>query len=104
MYAIIRTGGKQYRVAEGDRLKVEKLEAGEGAKLEFLDVLMVRDENRIKVGKPAVAGASVLAEVVEQGLHRKVRGFKLRRRKGYRRKFGHRQPYTEVQITSIQAL
>lgn len=103
MYAIIRTGGKQYRVAQGDRVKVEKLEANVGAKLEFVDVLMVSDGKEVRLGKPRLEGATVAAEVVEQGRHRKVDIFKHKRRKGYRRHTGHRQAFTEVQITGIQA-
>ncbi|MBM4319958.1 MAG: 50S ribosomal protein L21 [Deltaproteobacteria bacterium] len=102
MYVIIRTGGKQYRVAQGDRLKVEKLEAGVGTRLEFVDVLMVSDGDEVRLGRPTIQGAAVAAEVIDQGRGRKVHIFKHKRRKGYRRHLGHRQPYTEVRITGIQ--
>jgi large subunit ribosomal protein L21 len=106
MYAIIRTGGKQYRVAEGDTLKVERLkEATPGAKLRFTDVLLLggAEAQPATVGQPLVEGASVLAEVTAEGRHPKVIIFKHKRRKGMRRKTGHRQPWTEVRVTGIEA-
>lgn len=99
--AVIRTGGKQYRVAEGDTLVVERLEGDPGKKVEFTDVLMVAGDS-IKVGKPTVAGAKVSAEIVEQGRGEKITSFKFKRRKKYHRKMGHRQELTAVKITGIQ--
>ena len=102
MYAVIRTGGKQYRVNEGGRLRVEKLPGDIGDKLEFGEVLMLGGD-KLKVGKPFVSGAKVTAEIVAQGRDRKIIIFKIRRRKRYRRHGGHRQPYTELKITGISA-
>jgi large subunit ribosomal protein L21 len=100
MYAVIKTGGKQYRVTEGQRLCVERLEGEPGAKLTFEQVLLVSGDS-LKVGSPLVKGATVSAEIVTHDRAQKIVVFKLRRRKNYRRKQGHRQPYTELQITSI---
>jgi len=102
MYAVIKTGGKQYRVSEGSRLRVEKLAGEAGAKLEFSEVLMLGGE-KLTVGKPFVSGAKVTAEIVTQALDKKVIVFKIRRRKRYRRRAGHRQPFTELKITGISA-
>lgn len=102
MYAVIRTGGKQYRVAEGDTLRVEKLAGEPGSEVVFDDVLMVGGET-VQVGRPTVDGAQVKAQVVAQRLDKKVIVFKMRRRKGYRRKRGHRQAYTELRVTSVSA-
>jgi large subunit ribosomal protein L21 len=102
MYAVIKTGGKQYRVSEGDRLRVEKLDGDVGASLDFSDVLMVGGE-KVAIGTPLVKGAKVSAEIVAQGLGKKVIVFKMRRRKRYRRKNGHRQPFTELKVKSISA-
>ncbi|MCX7892385.1 MAG: 50S ribosomal protein L21 [Burkholderiales bacterium] len=101
MYAVIRTGGKQYRVSAGDKLKVERLAAEPGAEVVIDKVLAVGEGESLKIGKPLVAGASVKATVVGHGLGEKVRIFKLRRRKHYKKSQGHRQPYTELQITGI---
>ncbi|MCH8544769.1 MAG: 50S ribosomal protein L21 [Alcanivorax sp.] len=101
MYAVIKTGGKQYRVEEGDLLRIEKLEVGTGETLEFDEVLLVADGDNIKVGQPLIEGAKVTAEVVEQGRHKKIRIVKFRRRKHYRKQQGHRQWFTEVKITGI---
>jgi large subunit ribosomal protein L21 len=103
MYAIIKTGGKQYRVAEGETLRVEKLPAGAGEKLTFEPLLFADDGGNVTVGRPLVAGVKVEAEVVEQGLGKKIIIFKYKRRKSYRRKQGHRQPYTALKITAIRA-
>jgi large subunit ribosomal protein L21 len=107
MYAIVRTGGKQYRVAEGDQLRVEKLGAEPGAEVVLDQVLAVGQgdgtEGGLKVGAPLLAGAAVNATVLEHGLGDKVRIFKLRRRKHYKKTQGHRQPYTEIRITGISA-
>jgi large subunit ribosomal protein L21 len=101
MYAVIKTGGKQYRVAANDTLTIEKVAGEAGSKVEFKDVLMLGGEGAPKVGKPFVAGAKVTAEVVEQGRGPKVIAFKKRRRKNSRRKRGHRQELTTVKITGI---
>jgi large subunit ribosomal protein L21 len=102
MYAVIKTGGKQYRVTEGDRLRVEKLPGEPGAKVTFEEVLMIGGE-KVAVGTPTVKGAKVSAEILTQGRDKKVIVFKFRRRKNYRRKRGHRQPFTELKITGISA-
>jgi large subunit ribosomal protein L21 len=101
MYAVIRTGGKQYRVAQGDRLKVEKLGGDVGGKIAF-EVLLVGGEGDLKVGKPVVTGAAVEGEIVGQGKHKKVIHFR-KRKEGFTKKRGHRQPYTEVLITTVRA-
>ena len=101
MYAVIRTGGKQYRVSAGDRLKVEKLGAGVGAELILDEVLAIGEGDAVTLGAPFVAGAAVKATVVAHGQHDKVTIFKLRRRKHYKKSQGHRQHYTEIAITGI---
>jgi len=103
MYAVIATGGKQYKVAEGETLRVEKLPAEAGATVTFDEVLLLADGDQIKVGTPMLAGARVTAQVVENGRGKKLIIYKYRRRKGYRRKNGHRQPFTAVKITGISA-
>ena len=102
MYAVIRTGGKQYRVSEGQTLRVEKLPQAEGEAVSFAEVLMVGGDS-FKVGQPTVAGAKVEAKVKSHYRGPKIIVFKFRRRKNYRRKNGHRQPYTDVVITGISA-
>ncbi|ASK35085.1 50S ribosomal protein L21 [Alloalcanivorax mobilis] len=102
MYAVIKTGGKQYRVEEGDTLRVEKLEVATGESVDFDQVLLVADGDNVQVGQPLLAGAKVTAEVVEQGRHKKIKIVKFRRRKHYRKQQGHRQWYTAVKITGIQ--
>ena len=101
MLAIIKTGGKQYKVAVGDKIKIEKLEGEDGAKLVFEEVLFVGDETDVKIGNPLVAGAIVEGTIVEQGRHKKVWGIKHKAKKRYKVKFGHKQLYTEVEITKI---
>ncbi len=101
MYAVIRTGGKQYRVSQGERVKVEKLTGGVGDKLAF-EVLMLGGEGEAKVGQPAVAGAAVEGEIVGQDKHKKVIHFR-KQKEGWTKKRGHRQPYTEVLITTVRA-
>ncbi len=101
MYAIIATGGKQYRVQEGDTIKIEKLVAEAGQTIEFDQILAVSDENGMKVGTPTVAGAAVKATVVDHGKNKKVIIFKYKAKKDSRKKRGHRQPYTAVMINSI---
>ena len=98
--AVIRTGGKQYRVAPGDTIRIEKLAGEPGAAVEFSDVLMLGGDT-VKVGKPTVDGAKVTGQIVEQGRGEKLVIFKFRRRKRYKRKNGHRQSYTAVRITDI---
>ncbi len=102
MYAVIETGGKQYRVNQGDVIKVEKLTVDVGQKVDFDRVLLVGEGSDVKVGNPLVDGASVSGTVVEQDRHRKIVVFKMKRRKGYRRKQGHRQDYTGVLIDKIK--
>jgi large subunit ribosomal protein L21 len=101
VYAVFRTGGKQYRARQGERLRVERLEAAVGDAIEFDQVLMVGEGGDVKVGAPLVAGGKVAGKVVAQGLADKIMIVKFRRRKHYRRVKGHRQPFTEVEITSI---
>lgn len=103
MFAVIRTGGKQYRVSKDAILKVEKLDAQPGGTITFSDVLMVGNGNDLKVGTPVVAGASVTAEVIAQDRLAKVIIFKKRRRQNSRRKNGHRQPVTVLRITAVNA-
>lgn len=100
MYAIIQTGGKQYKVAAGDELLIEKLEAAVDAEVEF-DVLLVSDESGVKVGKPVLDGVKVKGKVLEHGKGKKVVVFKYKPKKNIRTKRGHRQPYTKVEILSI---
>ncbi len=102
MYAVIKTGGKQYRVTEGQTLKVEKLEVEEGTSVEFDTVLMVADGDRIQIGAPYVEGARVTATVEAQGRGPKIRIVKFRRRKHYRKTQGHRQSFTELRISGIR--
>ena len=102
MYAVIKTGGKQYRVEEGDTLRVEKIEVATGESVDFDQVLLVADGDDVKVGQPLLEGAKVTAEVVEQGRHKKIKIVKLRRPKHSRKQQGHRQWYTAVKITGIQ--
>ena len=101
MYAVIKTGGKQYRVAAGEKLKIEQLPIDIGAEIVFDQVLLVADGDNLKMGRPLVTGASVQAKVLAQGRHDKVRIFKLRRRKHYQKHQGHRQNFTEIEITGI---
>lgn len=101
MYAVLKTGGKQYKVAEGDELKVEKIEANVGDSITLDQVLMVGGEGEPQVGTPLVAGAAVTAEVLDQMKAPKIIVFKKKRRKNYRRKNGHRQPLTRLKITGI---
>jgi large subunit ribosomal protein L21 len=101
MYAVIRTGGKQYRVSAGQSLRVEKLPAEAGSEVVILDVLMVGEGEAVTMGAPLVAGAAVKATVISQGRGDKIRIFKMRRRKHYRKSQGHRQAYTELRIDSI---
>jgi len=101
MYAVIETGGKQYRVAEGDKLRVEKLDADAGASIDLERVLMVADGDGVKFGKPFIEGTKVTAEVARHGRHEKVKIIKFRRRKHHLKRQGHRQWFTELKITGI---
>ena len=101
MYAVIRTGGKQYRVAKGDRIKIERVTGDLGGKLSF-EVLLVGGEGEAKVGSPTVGGASVTGEIVGQAKHKKVVHFR-KKKEGWTKKRGHRQPFTEVLITEVRA-
>lgn len=103
MYAVIVTGGKQYKVAEGDTLFIEKLDAEEGSTVTFDQVLMAGEGDDVKVGAPTVDGASVEAKVVKNGKAKKIYVFKMKRKKNERTKKGHRQPYTKVEITKVNA-
>ena len=103
MYAVIVTGGKQYKVAEGEFLKIEKLDVATGESVAFDQVLLVGNGDDVQIGAPVVAGAKVTAEVIAQGRHDKVRIIKFRRRKHHMKRQGHRQWFTEIKITGIQA-
>ena len=103
MYAVIKTGGKQYRVAAGEKLKIEQIPADVGTEITLDQVLMVGEGESVKIGAPLVAGAKVTAKVVAHGRHDKVNIFKMRRRKHYRKNQGHRQNYTELEIAGISA-
>jgi large subunit ribosomal protein L21 len=102
MYAVIKTGGKQYKVSEGDLLKVEKIDGAVGDSIELSEVLMVGGEE-VKIGTPLLPGAKVKARIVEQDKDKKVLVFHSKRRKGYRKAYGHRQPITRLKITGIEA-
>lgn len=103
MYAIVRTGGKQYQVKCGDQVRVEKLEGNVGDTVDLSDVLMVVDGEEVKIGQPVLENAKVTAKIAEQGKDKKVIVFKKKRRKGYRLKKGHRQSYTALKIEEISA-
>jgi large subunit ribosomal protein L21 len=103
MYAVIKTGGKQYKVAAGEKIKVEQIAADVGQEITIDQVLAVGVGADLKVGTPLVTGASVTATVVAQGKHDKVRIFKMRRRKHYQKRQGHRQTYTEIEISAVNA-
>ena len=101
MYAVIKTGGKQYRVREGDTLRVEKLAAEAGAKVQFDQILMMGEGDKVTVGTPYISGSQVSATVISQGRGEKIKVVKFKRRKNYLRRNGHRQAFTEVEITNI---
>ena len=103
MYAVVRTGGKQYRLGVGDSVKVEKLPDEVGNIVELSQILMVSDGGEVKVGTPLVTGASGKAEIVGHGRNKKIRVFKMKRRKQYRRTQGHRQAFTQLKVTEINA-
>jgi large subunit ribosomal protein L21 len=101
MYAVFKTGGKQYRAGKGDTVKIEKLDAAEGDSVEFAEVLLVGEGENIDVGTPLVSGSKVKAKVLTQAKDKKIDVIRFKRRKNYRRTLGHRQPYTLVEITGI---
>jgi len=103
MYAIMTSGGKQYRVQEGDVLRLEKIDGDVGASVSFDQVLMVSDGEEVQLGRPILEGAAVHASIVEQDKAKKILVFKFKRRKRFRKKQGHRQPYTAVRIDKIEA-
>jgi len=103
MYAVIKTGGKQYRVAPGEKLKIEQIPADVGSQVVLDQVLLVSNGDAVTLGQPLVSGANVAATVVSHGRHDKVRIFKMRRRKHYQKHQGHRQNYTEIKIDAINA-
>ena len=102
LFAIIKTGGKQYKVSSGQKLKVEKLDAKEGDSFVFGEVLLTADGDSVKVGDPLVSGAKVEAKVIKQGRDAKKIVFRFHNKTRYRKKKGHRQPFTEVEVTSIK--
>ncbi|MFK5984192.1 MAG: 50S ribosomal protein L21 [Pseudomonadota bacterium] len=103
MYAVIKTGGKQYKVSEGEILKVEKINVEAGASIDLNEVLMVADGEDVKIGTPFLDGGKVSATIESHGRHKKIRIVKFKRRKHYRRQMGHRQDYTEIKIEKISA-
>jgi large subunit ribosomal protein L21 len=102
MYAVIKTGGKQYRVGEGDLLRVEKINGEIGEVVEFEEILMIANGERVEIGRPVLNDSKVVGEIVEQGKGKKVIVFKSKRRKGYSKKQGHRQQYTVLKIKEIK--
>lgn len=103
MYAVIKTGGKQYRVTAGEKIKVEQIPAEVGTEITLDQVLLLGEGESVKIGNPVVAGAKVVAKVISQGRHAKIKIFKMRRRKHYQKHQGHRQNYTEIEIGAIQS-
>ena len=103
MYAVIKTGGKQYRVIQGETLKIESLDGDVGSAIVFDKVLMLGDGDKVSVGKPLLSGATVTATILANGRHDKVKIFKMRRRKHYQKHQGHRQNYTEIRIDGFQS-
>ena len=103
MFAVVKTGGKQYRVSEGDRLRVETLDADAGASVQLDNILMIGEGDSVKVGSPTVSNTSVTAKIIDHGRADKVKIIKFRRRKHHMKRMGHRQNYTELEITGINA-
>jgi large subunit ribosomal protein L21 len=103
MYAVIKTGGKQYKVSEGQTLKVEKIDAEEGASIDLSEILMIADGDDVKIGKPFIEGGNVSATITSHGRGKKVNIVKFKRRKHHRKQMGHRQSYTEIKIDRISA-
>ena len=102
MYAVVKTGGKQYRVSAGDRLRIEKIPGNVGDDVSFEEILMIGGTDDVKIGTPDVKGAKVTGKIMEQGRAKKIIVFKFKRRKGYKKKQGHRQSFTNVEITGIE--
>ena len=102
MYAVVETGGKQYRVSVGDKIRIEKLDKPVGEKVELDKVLLISGEEKFQVGKPYLKKAKVVGEITEQEKDKKIHGFKYKRRKKYRKTWGHRQYYTEVEVKEIK--
>ncbi|MFH1625030.1 MAG: 50S ribosomal protein L21 [Pseudomonadota bacterium] len=102
MYAVVKTGGKQYKISEGDLLRVERLDGEIGDQVELKDVLMVADGDKIDIGTPVLSDACVVGQIVKHGKAKKIVVFKSKRRKGYRKKYGHRQVYTNLRIKEIR--
>lgn len=102
MFAIIRTGGKQYLVSPGQKIKIEKIDKKEGSEIAFSEVLLLEKGNKLEIGTPLVKGAKVIAKILEQGKAKKVIVFKYKAKKRYKVKKGHRQPFTEVEIVAIK--
>ena len=102
MYAVVKTGGKQYRVSAGDRLRIEKIPGNVGDDVSFEEILMIGGTDDVKIGTPDVKGAKVTGKIMEQGKAKKITVFKFKRRKGYKKKQGHRQLFTNVEITVIE--
>lgn len=103
MYAVIKSGGKQHRVVEGETLKLEKIDAATEATIEFDEILLVGEGGDVKIGAPFVEGAKVTAEIISHGRHKKIKIVKFKRRKHHMKQMGHRQWYTEIKITGIKA-
>ena len=103
MYAVIQTGGKQYRVAQGETIKIEKLDGDVGKSIDFSDVLLVGEGDSVQIGHPLLASAKVSGEILEQGRSKKIIIFHSKRRKNHRKKNGHRQPFTLIRISTISA-
>ena len=101
MFAVIRTGGKQYLVSPGDKIKIEKLDKGEGKEITFSDVLLLEKRNKLEIGNPKVKGAKVIGKILKQGKGKKIIIFKYKPKTRYKVKKGHRQPFTEVEITKV---
>lgn len=102
MYAVVRQGGHQYRVTPGDILQVEKIEVDPGEEISLEDVLMVSNGDTVEIGEPRVSGAVVKARIRRLGRGKKIKVYKFKRRKGYQKMYGHRQPFTEIEITAIE--
>ena len=102
MYAVVRTGGRQFRVAQGESVRVEKLPGAVGDTVELAEVLLVGSDGEPRIGSPVLVGAKVVGTIVAQGKAAKLTMFKMKRRKGYRRKYGHRQLYTEIRVDRIE--
>ncbi|VAW70812.1 LSU ribosomal protein L21p [hydrothermal vent metagenome] len=101
MYAVVKTGGKQYKVTQGQYLKVEKLEGNEGDTIELNQILMIADGDKLKIGSPMLDGGKITATIKSHGRHKKVEIMKFRRRKHHQKRTGHRQYYTEIEVTAI---